>query len=162
MGVFDHSPETYGDFRAEGSRNSKGIRGYGRKGMRVWDFGWTRGTKGWLKGREEKGEMRLLMHATDPDVLEQRLGIPASKGCVRIAADVNRFLDVYGILDHHHVQRAASGKRPWILRGNRVETGMEGRYLVVLDSGAAERPQWARQGNAQSRAPAALAEARRP
>ena len=35
------------DFRAEGTFNDNGIRGYGRKGMRVFDFGWVVSERGW-------------------------------------------------------------------------------------------------------------------
>jgi hypothetical protein len=48
------------------------------------------------------------MHATDPDYLEQRLGHPASEGCVRIPATMNRFLDVHGVPDADY-ERAAPG-----------------------------------------------------
>ena len=37
VGVFEHTTANP-DFRAEGTRNSQGIRGYGVKGMRVYDF----------------------------------------------------------------------------------------------------------------------------
>jgi hypothetical protein len=76
-GVFLHT-DLILDWRAEGTFNPQHIRGLGLKGMRVWDFGWQRATKGW-ETREE-GDIRLLLHATDPDYLERRLGRPASKG----------------------------------------------------------------------------------
>src|SRR5262252_1994783 len=62
--------------------------------------------KGW--GTGEEGDIRLLLHATDPDYLEKRLGRPASKGCVRIPAAMNRFLDRHGVLDADY-ERAAKG-----------------------------------------------------
>jgi hypothetical protein len=68
-GVFEHTMANP-DFRAEGTFNSNGIRGYGEKGLRVFDFGWQRVAKGWGDGKVI--EMRLQMHATDPDRLEQR------------------------------------------------------------------------------------------
>lgn len=43
--------------------------------------------------------MRLQMHATDPDLLERRLGSAQSKGCIRIPASLNRLIDCYGVLD---------------------------------------------------------------
>ena len=43
--------------------------------------------------------MRLQMHATDPDHLEQRLGTAQSKGCIRIPASLNEFIDRHGVLD---------------------------------------------------------------
>jgi len=39
LGVFEHSTANP-DFRAQGTRNSNGIRGYGAKGLRVFDLGW--------------------------------------------------------------------------------------------------------------------------
>lgn len=62
-----------------------------------------------------EGNIRLLLHATDPDYLEHRRGRPASKGCVRIPAAMNRFLDRHGVLDADY-ERAA------------------GDALVVIDS----------------------------
>jgi hypothetical protein len=76
-GVFLHTDLILG-WRAEGTFNPQHIRGLGLKGMRVWDFGWQRATKGWETRKE--GDIRLLLHATDPDYLERRLGRPASKG----------------------------------------------------------------------------------
>ena len=103
LGVFAHSLDNP-DFRAEGTLNSNGIRGYGAKGMRVFDFGWQRVPKGWGDGAVS--EMRLQMHATDPDLLERRLGSAQSKGCIRIPATLNRFLDRHGVLDADY-ERAA-------------------------------------------------------
>jgi len=39
LGVYEHTPSNP-DFRAEGTRNENGIRGYKLAGMRVLDFGW--------------------------------------------------------------------------------------------------------------------------
>ena len=110
LGVFDHAPAGWSDYRAAGTKNSKGIRGYGRKGMRVWDLGWTRAEKGWLR-RTEEGPIRLQVHATAPDVLEPRLGTPGSKGCVRIPASLNVFLGRHAMLDYHIEQ--GKGGKPW-------------------------------------------------
>ncbi len=71
-GVFLHTDAII-DYRAEGTFNENRIRGLGLKGMRVWDFGWQSAIKGWTTGHEW-GEIRLLLHATDPDYLEPRLG----------------------------------------------------------------------------------------
>jgi len=82
--------------------------------MRVWDFGWQPAEKGWT-AEQETAEIRLLVHATDPDYLEQRLGRPASKGCVRIPAAMNRYLDHYGVLDAEYEREAlcrSTGARP--------------------------------------------------
>ena len=76
-GVFLHTADIL-DFRAEGTFNENHIRGYGLKGMRIWDFGWQWATKGW-RSDGERGQIRLQVHATDPQFLEQRIGRPASE-----------------------------------------------------------------------------------
>jgi lipoprotein-anchoring transpeptidase ErfK/SrfK len=134
-GVFLHTNAIL-DWRAEGTFNAQHIRGLGLKGMRVWDFGWQVATKGW--GTEEQGEIRLLMHATDPAYLEQRLGRPASKGCVRIPAAMNRFLDRHGILDVDYERAAKVDPRfAALLLPDRIPTPLAGDMLVVVDSSAA-------------------------
>lgn len=139
-GVFEHTIANL-DFRAEGTRNAQGIRGYGIKGMRVYDFGWVQGERGW--GRQAQSSMRLQMHSTDPDLLEPRLGLPHSKGCMRIPTTLNRFLDRYGILDADYERALTEGKTFWVLRPDREPTPWSGRYLVVIDSERSERPEWA-------------------
>lgn len=141
LGVFDHSPSNP-DFRAEGTFNSNGIRGYGLKGMRVYDFGWQQVPKGW--GDEAVVEMRLQMHATDPDRLAPRLGTEQSKGCVRIPAGLNQLLDHFGVLDAQYQQEAAAGHPHWILKADAEPVADPGRYLVIVDSGTSVRPAWAR------------------
>ena len=138
LGVFEHSL-TNPDYRAEGTKNEFGIRGYGRKGTRVYDFGWARATKGW--GNGAMSEMRLQMHATDPDHLEQRLGTAQSKGCIRIPASLNEFIDRHAVLDDDY-QNEIDDRRLWVLRGDRTPTPWSGRYLVVVDSMFSERPDW--------------------
>lgn len=138
-GVFEHGPWNP-DFRAEGTFNSNGIRGYGLKGMRVFDFGWQRAAKGWGDGAVI--EMRLQMHATDPDALESRLGSAQSKGCVRIPSGLNRLLDHYGVLDAEYERWAREGRAPWVLDAARQTVADPGRYLVVVDSERQERPAW--------------------
>lgn len=139
-GVFPHTIENP-DFRAEGTKNSNGIRGYGVKGMRVFDFGWQLAAKGW--GDKSMATMRLQMHATDPELLEHRLGSAQSKGCIRIPATLNRLLDQYGLLDADYELAQLQGKTLWVLRPGRQATPWPGRYLVVLDSRREERPPWA-------------------
>lgn len=139
LGVFEHSLNNK-DFRAEGTRNDLGIRGFGIKGMRVFDFGWVKGERGWGCGGE--GQMRLLLHATDPDYLESRLGVAMSKGCIRIPATLNTFLDRYGILDGDYEQALARGEELWVLRADRISTPWAGRYMVIVDSGITKRPAW--------------------
>ncbi|KVG32373.1 hypothetical protein [Burkholderia diffusa] len=139
LGVFHHSPDNM-DFRAEGTTNDNGIRGYGVRDMRIYDFGWVDGERGWGKGG--KSPMRFQMHATDPDRLEPLLGIRHSKGCVRIPASLNTFLDRHGILDDDYQARVEAGKSLWVLRRDRDITPIAGRYLVVIDSARKTRPAW--------------------
>jgi hypothetical protein len=139
LGVFEHTP-AHGDFRAEGTRNKFGVRGYGVRGMRVYDFGWVLGERGW--GPPGRSPMRLQMHATDPDLLEHRLGVIHSKGCVRIPATLNLFIDRYGLLDAEYELKASIGARPWVLRADRTPVASPGRYLVVVDSARKSRPAW--------------------
>jgi hypothetical protein len=137
-GVFLHTDAIL-DWRAEGTFNENHIRGLGLKGSRVWDFGWQTTVKGW--GSEEEGQIRLLMHATDPANLERRLGRPASKGCVRIPAAMNRFLDRRGILDADY-ERAAQIDRRFaaLLPADRTPTPLAGNMLVVIDSSEPPHP----------------------
>ncbi|HDR9036307.1 hypothetical protein [Burkholderia vietnamiensis] len=139
LGVFHHSPDNM-DFRAEGTMNDHGIRGYGAHDMRIYDFGWVEGERGWGKGG--KSPMRFQMHATDPDRLEPLLGIRHSKGCVRIPASLNTFLDRHAILDDDYQARVESGRSLWVLRHDRDITPIAGRYLVVIDSERSTRPAW--------------------
>jgi len=139
LGAFAHGLGNP-DFRAEGTKNELGIRGYGRKGARVFDFGWVAATKGW--GDHAVIEMRLQMHATDPERLEQRLGSARSKGCIRIPASLNAFVDHFGVLDQDYDEALARGERFWVLRDDREPTPWAGRYLVVVDSAADRRPEW--------------------
>ncbi len=64
-GVFEHLPDNFG-YRAQGTKNERGWRGLGGKGSRVWDFGFQQGPREFRQGVYES-QMRLLMHATDPD-----------------------------------------------------------------------------------------------
>lgn len=133
VGVFPHTDGIL-DYRALGTFNENHIRGLGLKGMRVWDFGWQTAERGWHVERDE-GEIRLLMHATDPDYLEQRLGRPASQGCIRIPAAMNRFLDVHGVLDADYERAARDDARlRGILLPERLPTRLAGDAMVVVDS----------------------------
>lgn len=138
-GVFDHTP-SHPDFRAEGTFNDNGIRGYGLQGMRVFDFGWQRVPKGWGDGAVI--DMRLQMHATDPDALEPRLGTVQSKGCIRIPGSLNRFLDRYGVLDAEYERLQREGRQLRVLRDDREPVAGAGRYLVIVHSQRTERPDW--------------------
>jgi hypothetical protein len=140
LGVFAHTLDNL-DFRAEGTRNENGIRGYGAKGMRVYDFGWQWVPRGWGDGAVS--QMRLQMHATDPDLLEPRLGSAQSKGCVRIPASLNRLIDHYGLLDADYEQGVRQGRNLWMLDPQREPVSEPGRYLIVVESARQERPEWA-------------------
>ncbi|MDG6095039.1 L,D-transpeptidase [Acetobacter sp. AN02] len=132
-GIFENSADRLG-YRAEGTKNKNGIRGIGAKGMRVWDFGWHNATKGW-SGNGKTGDIRLEMHATDPDFLESRLGRPASEGCVRIPARVNVFFDQHGVLDAEYEQTASYDARfRALLPKNLTPTPVTGDLMVVVDS----------------------------
>jgi hypothetical protein len=139
LGVFAHTIDNR-DFRAEGTRNEQGVRGYGAKGMRVYDFGWVEAERGW--GPPGKSLMRLQVHATDPDLLEPHLGRARSKGCIRIPATLNTFIDRYGLLDAGYEAEMKSGRQFWVLRPDRESTPWSGLYLVVVDSEREARPYW--------------------
>lgn len=127
-GVFRNSPEVIG-YRALGTKNSKGWRGLGAKGSRVWDFGWQKT----LKNGEER-LIRLLLHATDPDFGEARLGTVDSQGCVRVSARFNWFLDHYGLLDREYEVKREDKRFAWLLKKDRQPVLFAGQYLVVGDS----------------------------
>lgn len=137
VGVFENLPENWG-YRAEGTKNTKGWRGLGAKGSRVWDFGYQQAPRLFPQGVYDS-QMRLLMHATDPDQGEPRLGGPDSKGCVRVSAAANAFFDRHSILDRHYEQIATTDKERdmWLLRTDREPVSHPGSYLVVGDSSAA-------------------------
>jgi hypothetical protein len=139
VGVYPHTLDNP-DYRAEGTFNKNHIRGYGLRGKRVFDFGWQEALRGWGDGGNSK--MRLQMHATDPTVLEPRLGGVASEGCVRIPGTLNTFIDHRGILDADYEQAAAGGKKLWVLHPGREVVPWPGRYLVVVDSETGVRPGW--------------------
>jgi hypothetical protein len=153
-GVFSHNLNNR-DFRAEGTFNVNGIRGLGVKGMRAYDFGWAMATRGWGDGGLSR--MRLLIHATDPDRLEQHLGMARSKGCVRIPATLNIFIDRHGLLDADYQRAAANSVKLWVLRRDRMPTPWPGRYLVIVDSNSTERPVWSpKPGNRNISRPKAI------
>jgi hypothetical protein len=134
-GVFVHDGDIR-DYRALGTFNENHIRGLGLKDMRVWDFGWQTAAKGWDPDGDT-GPMRLALHATDPDYLEPRLGRPASEGCVRIPAAMNRFLDHYGVLDREYEALARLDPAyAAVLAADRQPTPLAGDKLVVVDSAA--------------------------
>ena len=130
-------------YRAEGTLNENGIRGLGAKGMRVWDFGWHVALKGWAEavGKPDRTPIRLMLHATDPDKLEQRIGRPASEGCVRIPSAMNHFLDEHGVLDAEYERAAATDIRfRALLLPGRNPSPYAGNTLIVVDSGETGPP----------------------
>jgi len=139
VGVFEHSIDNP-DFRALGTKNEFGIRGYGLKGMRVYDFGWIKAPRGWGDGHE--GALRLQMHATDPDLLDRYLGTARSKGCIRIPAALNVLIDHYGLLDADYEVAMAEGETFFVMLPAREPTPWSGRYLVIVDTERTERPSW--------------------
>jgi hypothetical protein len=149
LGVFQHVPGNM-DFRAEGTVNEYDIRGYGARDLRIFDFGWTSGERGWGKGGVSP--MRFQMHATDPQKLEPLLGIRHSKGCVRIPSTLNTFFDHHGVLDAQYEARAAQGESMWILKPTRKTTPWAGHYLVVVDTARKTRPAWSPGPGAAARA----------
>ncbi len=148
LGVFEHTPDNM-DYRAEGTMNQNGIRGYGRRDMRIFDLGWAEGERGWGKGGVS--QMRFQMHATDPDRLEPLLGIRHSKGCIRIPATLNVFLDHYGVLDAEYEALVDAGDSLWVLHSDRRVTPWAGRYIVVIDSERKTRPAWSPLPGAKAR-----------
>jgi len=139
LGIFAHKLDNP-DFRADGKFNKNHIRGYGLRGRRVFDFGWQVAERGWGEGGTSK--MRLQMHATDPRLLEHRLGRVASEGCIRIPAMLNVFLDGHGVLDADYEQALAEGQVLWLLKPGRQLFPWPGRYLVIIDTQAVDRPPW--------------------
>ena len=145
LGVYAHTPNNP-DFRAEGTVNALGIRGYGERGMRVYDFGWVMADRGWAPGAQA---MRLQMHATDPVHLEPRLGTRASKGCIRVPTSLNTLLDRWGVLDaDYDAAAAATGRAPRVLRPDRITTPWAGRWLVVVETSRSGKPDWSEPGAA--------------
>lgn len=137
-GVF-HVTDAILGYRAEGTLNENGIRGLGAKGMRVWDFGWQVAKKGWIEsvGKPDSTPIRFMLHATDPDKLEQRLGRPASQGCIRMPGTLNRFLDLHGVLDSDYERAAQVDIRfRALLLPNRDPSPLAGNTLIVVDTAA--------------------------
>jgi len=132
-GVFLHTHAIL-DWRAEGTFNAHHVRGLGENGMRVWDFGWQHAVRGW-RSATKVSKMRLLLHATDPETLERRLGRTASKGCIRIPEAMNLFLDRHGVLDADYEQAARHNPRfQKVLLPDRTPAPLAGNALVVIDT----------------------------
>jgi hypothetical protein len=138
IGLFEHTIQ-HPDFRAEGTKNKLGLKGYGEKGMRVFDFGWVNARKTW---QAEVGKMRLQLHSTDFAKLEPKLGTVQSRGCIRIPAALNKLLDHYGILDADYEAAVSRQYIVRILDPAREPTSWSGRYMIVVDSRRVARPEW--------------------
>lgn len=100
-----------------------------------------------LPEAEREAYARRLADALAPaglpdPALERRLGEVRSKGCIRIPASLNRFLDRRGLLDADYEGAVARGARLWVLGADRQVVRWPGRYLVVVDSGRPARPAW--------------------
>ena len=131
-GVFENLVENF-SYRALGTPNQDGWRGLGTKDSRVWDFGDQKSVKKYKTGNTVS-QMRLLMHSTDPDKGEQRLGRIDSKGCVRISQGMNRFLDTYAILDQNYEEWVKSKPDTWLLKKDRHPVAFPGKFLIIGDS----------------------------
>jgi len=120
-------------YRADGTKNKRGWRGLGRRNSRVWDFGWQETDK-----NSQIFKIRFLMHATDPDYGESQLGKPVSRGCLRISAKLNEFLDQYGLIDRDYERNKHLQKVQRLLRKDRTPVFYQGEYLIVGDSSKQE------------------------
>lgn len=131
-GIFKNTIEFFG-YRALGTKNDEGWRGLGAKDSRVWDFGWQKTHK-----KNQEFTIRLLMHATDPIFGEKRLGKVDSKGCIRISASMDKFLDHFGLLDKEYEANKNKKAVARLLKPDREPTLYAGKYLLVGDSGNLE------------------------
>ena len=132
VGVFINDTNILG-YRAQGTYNENHIRGIGVRGMRVWDFGWQT-TDDWRTPRALMA-VRMEMHATDPSVLEPRLGRWDSEGCIRIPSRFNSFLDQSGLIDAKQREAAQQARRfAALLPKHTTPSPLAGQTLVVVDT----------------------------
>ncbi len=131
VGVFIDDAGILG-YRAQGTYNENHIRGIGLRGMRVWDFGWQT-TDDWRTPHALMA-VRMEMHATDPAVLEPRLGRWDSEGCIRIPTSFNSFLDGTGLIDAKERQAARDDRRFAALLKHTTPSPLAGQTLVVVDT----------------------------
>jgi hypothetical protein len=82
-----------------------------------------------IAGRMQQREVRLCARAADSATIET-LGQARSDGCVLLPPTLLSFIARHGVLD---------AGRP------RAELPYPGRYMVVVDSERAERPEWCEQ-----------------
>ncbi len=132
VGVFENGTAVLG-YRAQGTYNENHILGNGARGMRVWDFGWQT-TDDWRTPGALMA-VRLEMHATDPVVLEPRLGHADSEGCIRIPSRFNSFLDQHGLIDAE-LREAAQNQRRFaaLLPKDAIPSPLAGHLVVVVDT----------------------------
>lgn len=126
-GFFDNDPKILG-YRALGTKNKKGWMGLGVKKSRVWDFGWQKTVK-----YGHSCEIRLLMHATDPNFGEPRLGSIDFKGCVRLSNKMAAFIDHFGFIDRKYEESQDRTRRALLAPGRRPVQNA-GSFLLVGDS----------------------------
>ena len=132
VGVFENGTAVLG-YRAQGTYNENHILGNGTRGMRVWDFGWQT-TDDWRTPGALMG-IRLEMHATDPTVLEPRLGRADSEGCIRIPTKFDSFLDRHGLIDAELRDAAQTDRRfAALLPKDATPSPLAGQLVVVVDT----------------------------
>jgi len=73
------------------------------------------------------GELRLQMHATDPDLAAPKLGTAQSEGCVRIPSTLNEFIDRHALIDADYEHAVGEGSHLWVLHLDRTPTLTPGR-----------------------------------
>jgi hypothetical protein len=150
-GAFDHFETPLGvfalrtdnpDFRAEGTRNKT-------RRPRLWREGNACVRPRLAAGCPSLGTGRLQRDAT-ADACDRSgparaaLGGVQSKGCVRIPATLNRLLDHFGVLDADYLAAAAQGVPMWAPPADQEPIEGAGRYVIIVDSGRAVRPNWSR------------------
>jgi hypothetical protein len=125
-GWFEQLPENAG-WRSQGIPGEKyGLRGYGKKDLRIWDFGWQE-SSGYWNEKFQKRKIRLAMHSINKKVLEPLLGEKASRGCVRIHSNANEFIDNNSILDNNLFKSNIS----WLLK-RKTKTSDSGSFILII------------------------------
>ncbi len=140
-GIFEHTIANP-DFRAEGTRNENGILGYGRRGMRVYDFGWQQAERGW--GWAAKPPCASRCTLPTPSSWRSDSALSSPKAASASPPTLNTFIDRHAILDADYEQAMASGQTFWVLSQTREPTPWSGRYLVIVDTERTSRPSWSR------------------
>lgn len=83
-----------------------------------------------LAKKPEVRQIRMQMHATDPQFLEQRLGNPASQGCIRLSAETNQFIDNHAIID----KKIEDSSQSWTLKKDRTPVSNQGSFVLVVNT----------------------------